>query len=122
MKAASLAIFTGLELGGIAYWTQSYNELNIQESSIILTMWTAGAFFGALALMIFFKEKPWRLAFFISGGFVLAVFCRIVFDVALVDRTHHNLWPLEVGLCGILALPSSLAGAYLYFLFRKYRK
>lgn len=122
MKAASLAILTGLILGGIAYWTPSYSDLYFQDSSIILVMWTAGAFFGALALMFLLQEKPWRLAILISGGFILAVVCRIIFDIIFVDRTHHNLAPFEIGFCGIFVLPFSLAGAYFFLLLRKLRK
>ena len=118
-KTAILVILTGLILGGIAYWTQSYSELNIQDSSIIPIMWTAGPFFGALILMFLLKEKPWRLALLISCGFILAVFGRIVYDLVFIDPTHHNLFPFELAICGIFVLPCSFAGAYLAVLIRK---
>ncbi len=122
MKSASLAILTGLVLGGIAYWTPAYSDLYFQENSIILVMWTAGAFLGTVALMFFLQEEPWRIALLISGGFILSVIGRIIYDVTFVDPTHHNLAPFEIGFCGMLVFPSSFAGAYLYFLFRNLKK
>ena len=118
-KAAIWTILVGLILGGIAYWTQSYSQLNIQESSIIPTMWTVGSFFGALILMFLLKKKPWRLALLISCGFILAVFGRIVYDLVFIDPTHHNLAPFEIIICGIFVLPCSFAGAYLSLLIKK---
>ena len=85
-------------------------------------MWTAGPFFGALLLMFFLKEKPWKLALLISCGFVLAVFGRIVYDSVFIDPTHHNLFPFELAICAIFVLPSSFAGAYLSALIKKLKK
>ena len=119
MKTAILIVLVGLILGGISYWIQPYSQIKILESNFIRIMWSAGPFFGALLLMFFLKEKPWRLALLISCGFLLAVFVRIVYDIIFIDPTHHNLAPFEIIICGIFVLPCSFAGAYLSVLIKK---
>ena len=117
-KARIGATLVGLIIGGISYWFQPYNQIQILGSNIPL-VWSLGAFFGSLLLMIYFNEKPPKIALLISLGVALAVLARIIYDTTFWDATSHNLAPFEIILCGIITIPSAFMGVYLALLMKK---
>ena len=120
-KARIGATLVGLIIGGISYWFQPYNQIQILGSNIPL-VWSLGAFFGSLLLMIYFNEKPPKIALLISLGVALAVLARIIYDTIFWDATSHNLAPFEIILCGIITIPSAFMGVYLALLMKKLKK
>ena len=120
-KARIGATLVGLIIGGISYWFQPYNQIQILGSNIPL-VWSLGAFFGSLLLMIYFNEKPPKIALLISLGVALAVLARIIYDTTFWDATSHNLAPFEIILCGIITIPSAFMGVYLALLMKKLKK
>jgi uncharacterized membrane protein YccC len=120
-KARIGATLVGLIIGGISYWFQPYNQIQILNSNIPL-VWSLGAFFGSLLLMIYFNEKPPKIALLISLGVALAVLARIIYDTIFWDATSHNLAPFEIILCGIITIPSAFMGVYLALLMKKLKK
>ena len=111
----------GVIIGAISYWFQPYNQLQITESFIPI-VWATGAFLSALVFTLFQDEKPSKIALFVSLGVVLAVLFRIIYDISFWDKTSHNLAPFEIIICGIITIPSAIAGAYLANLLRKIKK
>lgn len=108
----------GLIIGVIAYWVEPYVQTDIPGSFFI---WSFGAFFGSLLLMLFVNEKPTKIALLVSLGITLAVIAKIIYDTIFVDSTSHNLAPFEIIICGIITIPSAFVGVYLGFLIKKFR-
>ncbi|GAB2608708.1 hypothetical protein [Belliella aquatica] len=102
----------GLLLGGIAYWFQPYNQQDLFGVSIYLIM-GVGAFLSSFFIKIYLKEKPLKIANFVSLGVIMAVLARIIFDVAFWDSTSHNLAPFEIIICGLNAFFPALIGGFL---------
>jgi hypothetical protein len=111
--------FVGLIIGGIAYWLEPYVRTDIPGSFFI---WSVGAFFWALLLILFVNEKPPKIALLVSLGIALAVLLRIIYDTIFVDSTSHNLAPFEIIICGIITIPSAFVGVYLGLLIKKLNK
>ncbi|HET8865763.1 MAG TPA: hypothetical protein VFM80_08685 [Gracilimonas sp.] len=107
----------GLIIGGIAYWFQPYNQMTVLGLHIWLIM-GVGAFLSSIVLILYLKEKPLKIAQFVSFGVVLAVLARIIFDITFWDSTSHNLAPFEIIIAGIVTFPSAIAGGYLGLLFK----
>lgn len=84
--------------------------------------WSLGTFFASFLLKYFVDEKRLIIALLVSLGVVLAVFARIKYDVTYYDPTSHNLWPLEIIICGIITIPSAYAGTFLGLLLRILKK
>lgn len=109
-------IIVGMIVGGISYW---FNEYNIMEIGGISIYWIigVGSMFGSMLMGYKFKLKPAKSAKFISLGVMLSVLIRIIFDTAFVDSTSHNLAPFEVIIATAIAFPCALIGAYIAKLF-----
>lgn len=113
------SMLVGLIVGGIAYWFESFVQTGIPASFFI---WSVGAFFGALLLMLFLNGKPPKIALLVALGIALAVLFRIIYDTTFVDSTSHNLAPFEFIICGIITIPSAFGGSYLGLLIKKFKK
>jgi len=109
----------GLTIGAISFLIEPYVQTDMPGSFFI---WSVGAFFGSLLLMLFVNEKPPKIALLISLGIALAVIARIIYDTIFVDSTSHNLAPFEIIICGIIAIPSAFVGVYLGLLIKKNKK
>jgi len=114
-------ILVGLIIGGISYWLQPFDQMDISTGFIPL-IWSIGAFLGSVLLMLFVNEKPHKIALFVSLGVALAVLLRIIFDTIFYDSTSHNLAPFEIIICGIITIPSAFAGVYIGLLIKKLKK
>ena len=108
----------GLIIGGIAYWFQPYNHLQILGSNLTFVL-SLGSFLTSLLLMLFLNEKPSKIALLISLGMALAVLARIICDTTFWDATSHNLAPFEIIFCGIITIPSAFVGVYLALIVKR---
>lgn len=102
----------GMIVGGISYWFNEYNIMEIGGISIYLIM-GVGSLIGSMLMQYRYKLKPVKSAQFISLGVIFSVLIRIIFDTAFVDSTSHNLAPFEVIIAATIAFPCALIGAYL---------
>ena len=85
---------------GSAYWTQSYDDLDI--GSIGLPLYLI-ACLPVIALRAT-RTAPYVMASLaLPTGLVFAVIGRIAVDVAS-DPTSHNLWPIEIVIAGVVGL------------------
>jgi hypothetical protein len=110
-KIKMVIILVGILIGAISYWRIPYADLDYSYINIWLFV-GAGSFFGSFFSTLFFREKPWQVALFITLGVVLAVLIRIVYDVTFWDSTSHNLAPFEMVYSVLQALPMAMVGAY----------
>jgi hypothetical protein len=118
-KIGIVTILVGIIISGLAYWFHPYN----QNTVFGINKWVImgiGAFLGTLLLMVFLKEKPLKIALFVSLGVLLGVFARIIYDITLRDSTSHNLFPFEIIISSIVTVPCAFTGVYLGFLIKKY--
>ena len=111
-------IGVGLIIGGTAYWFQPYDQMTLFGLNIWLIM-SIGSFLGATFLMLNLKEKPLKIAMLVSFGVALAILARIIYDTTIWDSTSHNLAPIEIIICGIVTIPSAIAGVYVGLLAKK---
>lgn len=118
MKVKLASIIAGVVIGGIGYWFQPYNQLNVFGIHTYI-IWFVGAFLISMLLMFLFKCKKLTLSSFMALGILLAVTLRILFDIAFLDPTSHNLFPFEIIICGIVSFPGALAGAFFPGLFKR---
>ena len=111
-------IGVGLIIGGIAYWFQPYNQMTVLGLNIWLIM-SIGSFIASAFIMLYLKEKPLKIALFVSLGVALAILARIIYDTIFCDSTSHNLAPFEIIIGGIVTIPSAIAGVYVGLLAKK---
>ncbi len=111
-------IGVGLIIGGIAYWFQPYNQMTVLGLNIWLIM-SIGSFIASAFIMLYLKEKPLKIALFVSLGVALAILARIIYDTIFWDSTSHNLAPFEIIIGGIVTIPSAIAGVYVGLLAKK---
>jgi hypothetical protein len=111
-KESLWIIIIGMVIGGISYWFNDYNVMNISGISIYLIM-SAGSLFGAMLIAFKLNVKPLKCARLISFGVILSVLIRILFDTTFVDSTSHNLAPFEIIIAAAIAFPCAIIGAYL---------
>ena len=111
-------IGVGLIIGGIAYWFQPYNQMTVLGLNIWLIM-SIGSFIASAFIMLYLKEKPLKIALFVSLGVALAILARIIYDTIFWDSTSHNLSPFEIIIGGIVTIPSAIAGVYVGLLAKK---
>jgi len=83
----------------------SYNYTNIRIvpiAVIVILQLTTGSFLGYL------RPKQW---FNLSLATVYGLICVMFFDIIFTSKSH-NLWPLELFLYFLTAIPASI-GAYI---------
>jgi len=102
----------GLLIGGTAYWFQPYNQQDLFGVSIYLIL-GVGAFLSSFFIIIKLREKPLKIAQFVSLGVIIAVLARIIFDLVFWDSTSHNLAPFEIIICGLNAFLPAIFGGFL---------
>ncbi len=111
-------ILFGILIGGIAYWRTPYSDMNLMDDGLWLLMGTM-AFVAALVSFLVFKEKPWLTGLLICLGVAISIMLRVLYEVSFWDSTSHNLWPFEIIISILQALPMSIAGAYVGNIFSK---
>ena len=95
----------------ITHWYIPHEQVSMMAKSFIIT-WVVIAFVtGALGVMLM-KRAVRESSLLVTTGFVLAVFLRVIFEI-LKDPTSHNLWPFEILITILIALPASMLGAFL---------
>jgi len=100
------------------------NKMDPFDLWISYILWGASLFFSAVWLSLSEPFRAWRWAIAVSLGFPIAVLLQIILDI-FHARARHNLWPLEVFVSLLIAVPTSFAGAYFgvltKWIFRKLR-
>ena len=69
-------------------------------------------FIGALISKLLYNKNSFITAILVSIGVLIAVFCRIVFDV-IHDSTTHNMLPFEIIFDSFMIGSSAFGGSYL---------
>jgi hypothetical protein len=116
---AIVTTLAGILIGGLAYWFQPYNQSTVSGISIWAIM-GIGTFLGTLLLMIFLHEKASKIALLVTLGVIIGIIARISYDLAFLDSSAHNLFPLEILFSGIITVPSAFIGVYFGTLIKKY--
>ena len=116
-----LLLLFGFIVGVLAYWLNSYNDLNVLGIHIYIIL-SVGSFIAAFAGMTIFKKKSFFTSVVINSGILIAVLFRIFFDIEFIDSSHHNLFPFEIIIVLLIAFPSALIGAYLSYFLKKLKK
>ncbi|WP_076499074.1 hypothetical protein [Belliella pelovolcani] len=111
-KSVIKMVLGGFLIGGLGYWFQPYNDLYILGINIYLII-GVGAFLASLFMSLYKKRKPIKIASFVTIGIILAVVCRIVYDITFWDGTSHNLAPFELVICGLIAFIPAIIGGFL---------
>jgi len=99
----------GLVIGIFYYWFNAYNEQTVWGMRIRVILMTSCSILSFL-LCYFDGGKPLQAALRISGGVLIAVLLRIIWDTAVIDDTMHNLLPFELGISFALSFITSLLG------------
>ena len=99
----------GLVIGIFYYWFNAYNEQTVWGMRIRVILMTACSIVSFL-LCYFDGGKPLQTALRISGGVLIAVLLRILWDTIIIDSTMHNLLPFELGIAFVLSFITSLLG------------
>lgn len=105
-------VLVGFLIGGLGYWFQPYNDLHILGINIYVII-GVGAFLASSFMSFYKKSKPFKIAGFVTIGVILAVVCRIVYDITFWDGTSHNLAPFELVICGLIAFIPAIIGGFL---------
>jgi hypothetical protein len=111
-KETIWALVVGVIIGGISYWFNPYNVMEIYGISIYMIM-SVGSFFGAVGLAIRFKQEALKIALALTSGVYFSVLTRVLYDTTFIDKTTHNLLGLELIISGFLAFSCSIAGAFI---------
>jgi hypothetical protein len=74
-------------------------------------VWGGGLFFSATLIGLLEPYRTWRWAIAVSLGLPIAVLFQIIVDI-FQARASHNLWPLEIFVSLLIAVPTSFTGAY----------
>jgi len=112
-KVFIVTTLIGLIIGGISYWI-------LPSEWLVLGL---GSFFGSLLLVIYFNEKPPKIALLVFLGIVLALYTKAHFDMDSFGEYHsHNLLPFEFIICAIVTIPIAFAGAYMGLFSKKIKK
>ncbi len=95
----------------ITHWYIPYEQVSLIAKSFIITWFVIAFVTGALGVMLM-KRAVRESSLLVTAGFVLAVFLRVIFEI-LKEPTSHNLWPFEILITILIALPASMLGAFL---------
>ncbi len=118
MKAKLISLITllGFIIGGMSYWFQPYNQMQLIGNYMMIIRCT-GVFFGALILMFFIKKEPFQISLFLAFGIMLAYFARLIYDITFWDSTSHNLAGIEIIIVAFITIPFVFAGSFFASIF-----
>lgn len=107
------AFLLGFAAGGVSLLLTQLlsNKIDPFDLWISYILWGASLFFSAVWLSLSEPYRAWRWAIAVSLGLPIAVLLQIILDIFHANA-HHNLWPLEIFVSLLIAVPTSFAGAY----------
>ena len=107
------AFLLGFVAGGVSLLLAQLlsNKMDPFDLWISYILWGASLFLSAVCLSLSEPYRAWRWAIAVSLGLPIAVLLQIILDI-FHARARHNLWPLEVFVSLLVAVPTSFAGAY----------
>lgn len=115
-----LAVLVATVTAGAVHWVVPYTEIDMLAGGFLLRWLGLAAGAGLIVRWITRASAP-RAVLLVTTGYAVAVLGRVVVEAGFLDRTGHNLWPLELligmgvgalgGLAGaVLARPAGPAG------------
>ena len=117
-KMIKYTALTGLICGALSYWFNPYNNLYFLGIPIYYIMGIS-SFISVIGLGLKFKNYIFSIPIYFCIAFIIAAMMRIIYDTTIIDPTHHNLFPFEIGLILIVIVPSSLLGSILIYFINK---
>jgi 4-hydroxybenzoate polyprenyltransferase len=105
----AIALVLGVIAGGLSYWFNPYNVLEIFGAPIHGVM-AVGSLVAAGYAAWKYQLGIVQISLMVSLGVAIAVMCRVIVD-GLADSTSHNLFPFELALAFVVSFPSALIGA-----------
>lgn len=117
-KSTWTSLIIGVLCGGLSYWFQPYGDRFVLGINIYLLLGIL-TFTGALLTGLAFKKPGGHIPFFLCAGVLMAVMGRVFYDITFIDKTHHNLWPLEILFVLGVVVPATLAATALVYLILK---
>ena len=104
----SMGFLAGLCSVGIPYWSTPYGRLSLPGALIAPGMLVV--VLVPFLLRLLHKAESWKAAVTMGAVMPVAVLLRVAVDV-LKDPASHNLWPIELGIAGVLGTACVLAGS-----------
>ncbi len=120
-KSILTSLITGLICGALSYWFQPYNDRFVLGMDIYILMGLL-TFLASLLIGLAFIKPGFIVPLYLCVGFVASVMGRIFYDITFIEKSHHNLWPLEILFVLGVILPASLAGSLIAYLIYKLRR
>ena len=102
----AIVIIVSVCLAGMFYWSMPVSE--IEKSSPLA--WFAMAFLAGIVAGTITDRDFSFTGLLVITGFALAIIIRIIYDISFVDKTSHNLFPIEVVMWTIMAAIPAFAG------------
>lgn len=112
----------GILAGGISYWFNNYNEYLLLGVNIHYIMFINSILFSFIVTYYYLKSNSNDSAAIISLGALSAYIIRILFDVAFIDKTSHNLLPFEIIMISLIVFPGTYLGAFGVKLVKRIKK
>ena len=111
MNTKMKLFLVGILAGGISYWFNNYNEYLLLGVNIHFIMLINSILFSFI-VTYYLKSNSNDSALIISLGALSAYIIRILFDVAFIDNTSHNLLPFEIIMISLIVFPGTYLGAF----------
>jgi hypothetical protein len=92
--------------------------LLVAPRHLIFLLWMTGLFLSATVLGVTESSRVWRWGIAVSIGLPTSVILQIIFDI-VSGRAPHNVFPIEILVALIIALPSAFLGAYFGVLMKR---
>lgn len=107
------AIPLGFITGLCGFWFQPYNQMEVLGINIYVITAVLSAVSAIIVVYVVEDSPPFKTALLIVAGGLIAMTCRIVFDV-ISDPTSHNLLPFEYILYAFINFPVTFVVAFAF--------
>lgn len=105
----SLGFITGIS----GFWFQPYNQLEVLGINIYLITAVLSAISAIIVVYIVENSPPLKTALLLVAGGLIAMTCRIIFDV-IIDPATHNLLPFEYLFYVFANFPGTFVAAFAF--------
>ncbi len=108
-----IAFLFGLVAGACSLFLARFlsNKADPFDLWLSYMVWGGSLFVSAMLISLLESYRAWRWAIVVSLGLPIAVLFQIILDI-FQARAGHNLWPLEIFVSLLIAVPASFSGAY----------
>lgn len=98
-------------LSGVPYYLATPRVQASTFPAFLFSLVIIILFLSAMGISFSRPQKVSRWAIAVGVGLPAAVICRIIIDL-IQDSSSHNLFPIEIFISLVIAVPSTFAGAY----------